>query len=587
MTIPTPNGMKAVFFPSILMFLFLGIASVLQAQDTLYGPAPVAYTNSSHLVSASVFYWYGPVGGQLSGPWVPVEGRVNWTGLPVWWESQVRQIMAANIDIMYVHLMPYTEEVRLNLFRALSAMRAKGYDVPKVAPFLDPLITWDGKPNIDVATTEGKDSLAAQYIRFYTQYFTFNTDAYADDYIAKIEGKPILDTWHVFLNVDNVDSLKKSDLSSRLSLAFGQTHPFFNNGIHMVTTALNFPIFSFSDERVAQFEINNYFHATTFNNIKSVQLKAGYWDQNIRNPGDFLPRDGGVHYADAWALIDSSVNRIYVESWNEYDEGTGIYAGSVAPPFIKPGSGNTNTDTWSSSNDPYEYIKTTSVGAALFNDYPVLDAKFLRHTIPSQMNPNEQAVVYVTTRNEGTEKWSSNSGVSLRQDPNDAVIFSSGGGVIDDAMHEIPLFGGIFRGRPIEFELQLSAPLQVGKVMTHWYMIKDGVAFGDTLALPIEVSGFPVSITDQVVKQAATLSQNKPNPAADHTIIPFSVDAPSHLSISLLDLMGKEVRVLAEGSFGAGDHEVSVDISTLASGMYIYLLRVEGGSSIRRRLMVE
>jgi hypothetical protein len=38
-----------------------------------------------------------------------------------------------------------------------------------------------------------------------------------------------------------------------------------------------------------------------------------------------------------------------VESWNEYDEGSGIYAADPGPPFIQPGSGNTNTDTYTRS----------------------------------------------------------------------------------------------------------------------------------------------------------------------------------------------------------------------------------------------
>ncbi|MEZ4687677.1 MAG: hypothetical protein R3B47_16930 [Bacteroidia bacterium] len=192
----------------IIFILILFGLNESQAQTSLYGPAPVQYTDTSHLVSSTFFHWYGSNGGQLTGPWRPVEGRPNWTGLPPWWKTQIKQVMAANIDVLYVHLISNTEYPRIQFFKALSEMRAEGYDVPKVAPFLDPLITWYNLPNVDLATTAGKDSVAAQYIRFYTQYFTQNTDPHAADYIAYIDGKPILDTWHVFLNMDNVDSLK-------------------------------------------------------------------------------------------------------------------------------------------------------------------------------------------------------------------------------------------------------------------------------------------------------------------------------------------------------------------------------------------
>ena len=52
-----------------------------------------------------------------------------------------------------------------------------------------------------------------------------------------------------------------------------------------------------------------------------------------------------------------------IESWNEYDEGSGIYRANSGPPFIKPEAGNTATDTWSATNDPLQYIKTTAAGA--------------------------------------------------------------------------------------------------------------------------------------------------------------------------------------------------------------------------------
>ena len=35
-------------------------------------------------------------------------------------------------------------------------------------------------------------------------------------------------------------------------------------------------------------------------------VKPGYWDQNIRNPGEFLPRNGGSHYTAAWSSVQTN-----------------------------------------------------------------------------------------------------------------------------------------------------------------------------------------------------------------------------------------------------------------------------------------
>ena len=156
------------------------------------------------------------------------------------------------------------------------------------------------------------------------------------DYLYRLNGRVVLDTWHVKFNLTNLTSLTRADVESRLQAAFVPSHPVFTNGIRMVTTALNDPTLSFADEKVPQFEITTYYYPVQWQGLMSAQLKGGYWDQNIRNPGSFLPRNGGRPYTNAWGLaINARANlrRVYLESWNEYDEGSGMYAANPGPPI--------------------------------------------------------------------------------------------------------------------------------------------------------------------------------------------------------------------------------------------------------------
>ena len=203
-------------------------------------------------------------------------------------------MMSANIDILYVHMIDSFDQRRIHLFQALSDLRSQGYDVPKVAPFLDPTIIWNNQPPVDLATTAGKDAFVGEYIKFFNQYYSVNTDPAADSYLATINGRVELDTWHVKFNTTNLSSLTRLDVESRMSNAFGPTHPVFNFGIYQITTALNPPTLSFANQQFPQFETTAYSAITTFNNYTAAQLKAGYWDQNVRNPGSQLPRDGGI-----------------------------------------------------------------------------------------------------------------------------------------------------------------------------------------------------------------------------------------------------------------------------------------------------
>lgn len=455
--------------------------------------SPRMLTTSSRYVSTTVFHWYTATGGQLSGPWRPQEGRANWTGQPAFWQDQIKQMMSANIDVLLVHLIPSSEEHRVNMFQALHQLRTQGYDVPKVAPFLDPLIIWNGQPQIDLATAAGKDEFVSHYIRFFEQYYSANPDAAADSYLAQMNGRVQLDTWHVHLNTSNIESLTRADVESRLKTAFGATHPAFNNGVHMISTAHSPTTLSFTNERLTQFEINDYYVPSVTAGYHSAQLKPGYWDQNVRNPGSILLRDGGTHYTAAWNTVKGSENlrHINIESWNEYDEGSGIYRADPGEPFILPDSGNHSTDTWSTTNDPLQYIRTTASGARAFNSVADRDAHVLWHNLPTHMHPGEEGEFQVVVRNEGDLSWTEAQQFRFGQQeflPGE-TLFGPGRYPLDDATNEIPKYGGIFRGRPVTFNVHVVAPDAPGTYLTHWSMLQEHVTwFGEVLNLTIQVS---------------------------------------------------------------------------------------------------
>ena len=66
--------------------------------------------------------------------------------------------MLANIDAIYLHLIPDFEDYRITFFRAYAELRSEGWDVPKLAPYLDPFGIWRNAP-IDLGTSEGKREL--------------------------------------------------------------------------------------------------------------------------------------------------------------------------------------------------------------------------------------------------------------------------------------------------------------------------------------------------------------------------------------------------------------------------------------------
>ncbi len=529
------------------------------------------FSVNSHIVATSFFGWYGEGEWQLNGPWIPVNGRESWDGSIEFWKRMIKEVMFANIDVLYIELIPVMQQSRGNLFIALNQLRAEGWNVPKVCPFLDPEITYSMLGfHADCSTEEGKDELIGHYIDFYEEYYSANTDPYADDFIYTQDGHPVLDIWHIHLHINNYNQLTRDDVTSRLAAAFGSEHPIFNNDIKMINNAYS-PAFSFADERIYQFEMQQYKIDKYWKGINSSLLKAGYWDQNVRYPGYHLPRDGGSHYKQSWIEVnsDTSIDRVCVESFNEYDEGSGIFAARTDTIFKKTDGGvnNTGNDVWSSTNDPFEYLKTTALGAAQFNDNQQLNAKIIWNNIPEVMNTGDVFYAKVVVRNEGNELWNAANGFKFGEIANlDTTLFGSGIYLINDTADEIPIYGGIFRGRAKTFNIEIKAPCKPGVYTTHWSMMKEPDGwFGDTLVRNI------------TVKSAnAVKSNQKP----DFKIYP--VPASNFLQIESGNLKVENVDIIdIKGRVCIANIKVrqhKIDISGLKDG--VYFIRI--GSAVER-----
>lgn len=90
---------------------------------------------------------------------------------------------------------------------------------------------------------------------------------------------------------------------------------------------------------------------------------------------------------------------------------------------------------------------------------------------------------------------------------------------------------------------------------------------------------------------AFTLSQNWPNPFNPATAIPFTLREDGYILLTVYDLLGREVAVLADGDMSAGTHELTWDGRTqegmsCGSGVYLYRLVTPHGSESRSMMLV-
>ena len=101
-----------------------------------------------------------------------------------------------------------------------------------------------------------------------------------------------------------------------------------------------------------------------------------------------------------------------------------------------------------------------------------------------------------------------------------------------------------------------------------------------------------ISQEPSAVPSGYTLEQNYPNPFNPSTRIKFSLTSPSMTKISVYNLLGQEIAVLAKGTFQAGTHEIVWNgcdrfNNPMPTGVYLYQMKTEDRTQSRKMLLLK
>ncbi|MEW6050105.1 MAG: FlgD immunoglobulin-like domain containing protein [Candidatus Zixiibacteriota bacterium] len=105
----------------------------------------------------------------------------------------------------------------------------------------------------------------------------------------------------------------------------------------------------------------------------------------------------------------------------------------------------------------------------------------------------------------------------------------------------------------------------------------------------VDSAGTPTDVGDGDVPIDFTLDQNYPNPFNPSTVIEYMLPVTSHVSITIFNLLGQEVRKLVDETQSAGPHKLKWDGrdndgAQMASGAYFY--RLVAGDLVATKKMV-
>ena len=100
-------------------------------------------------------------------------------------------------------------------------------------------------------------------------------------------------------------------------------------------------------------------------------------------------------------------------------------------------------------------------------------------------------------------------------------------------------------------------------------------------------SGAGVSDRDNHKTPNFSLKQNYPNPFNSKTVIEFELTKTTTLSLTVFNVAGRHVKVLAKGSYAPGLHRFSFDADGLVSGMYFYKLSTDQFVQVNQMLFLQ
>lgn len=105
---------------------------------------------------------------------------------------------------------------------------------------------------------------------------------------------------------------------------------------------------------------------------------------------------------------------------------------------------------------------------------------------------------------------------------------------------------------------------------------------GDTVTYPLT----DISNINNILPENFKLNQNYPNPFNPSTIISYEISRNSSVKIKVLDILGKEIRVLLDQKQLAGKHKIEFNSGGLPSGIYFYSLVINNVTVNTKKMLL-
>jgi hypothetical protein len=94
-------------------------------------------------------------------------------------------------------------------------------------------------------------------------------------------------------------------------------------------------------------------------------------------------------------------------------------------------------------------------------------------------------------------------------------------------------------------------------------------------------------ILNPLAGTSSDLGQNYPNPFSNSTIFPYHVGKAGNVTFSVLDISGREVKLISEGMKDPGNYELQLSSDQFSSGIYYFQMKTDELTSTRKMIIAK
>ncbi len=122
-----------------------------------------------------------------------------------------------------------------------------------------------------------------------------------------------------------------------------------------------------------------------------------------------------------------------------------------------------------------------------------------------------------------------------------------------------------------------------------WNFLDEKIGWISDFLLEQVIQGAPTSVGENVAPDAFELLQSHPNPVSlksPQTTVRYELSRPGNVELRLYNILGQQVRLLAQGRHEAGSYSRRINITGLPAGLYFYQLQTSQQITTKKLVIV-